>query len=138
MESKLLEINEIHQALENFLEMLSSDVEIETEPFDGVFQVEGMEQPLVVPTNITLGELTKIIHNTEIKRQRLAELADWLDRHTNGDPQLAAELLGLEKQRRENMAKVKVPCKLEVRDDRICIELPDQSLKKITFGRGNV
>ena len=76
MESKLLEINEIHQSLENFLEMLSSDVEIETEPFDGVFQVEGMEQPLVVPTNITLGELTKIIHNTEIKRQRLAELAD--------------------------------------------------------------
>lgn len=138
MESKLLENNQILQALEEFLENISTMDEIETEPFDGVFQVEGMEQPLVVPTDITLGELTKIIHNTEIKRQRLAELADWLDQHTNGDPQLAAELLGLEKQRRENMAKVKVPCKLEVQDDRICIELPDQSLKKITFGRGNV
>ena len=138
MESNLLEDSRIHQALEEFSETLSSVDEIETEPFDGVFEVEGMEQPLVVPTNITLGELTKLIRNTEIKRKRLAELADWLDRHTNGDPQLAAELLGLEKQRRENMAKVKLPCKLEVQDDRICIELPDQSLKKITFGRGNV
>ena len=138
MESKLLENSRIHQALEEFLENLSTIDEIEIEPFDGVFEVEGMEQPLVVPTNITLGELTEIVCNTEIKRKRLVELADWLDQHTNGEPQLAAELLGLEKQRRENMAKVKLPCKLEVQDDRICIELPDQSLKKITFGRGNV
>ena len=50
------------------MENLSTIDEIEIEPFDGVFEVEGMEQPLVVPTNITLGELTEIVCNTEIKR----------------------------------------------------------------------
>lgn len=130
MESNLLEDSRIHQALEEFSETLSSVDKIETEPFDGVFEVEGMEQPLVVPTNITLGELTEIIRNTEIKRQRLAELADWLDQHTNGDPQLAAELLGLEKQRRENMAKVKVPVSWRYRMTESALNFPTRVSKE--------
>lgn len=138
MKSNLLEISEIRQALENFFKTLSSDVETETKPFDGVFEVEGMDQPLIVPPTTTMEELTEIIHNTEIKRQRLAELAEWLDQHVQGDVKLAAELLGLEKQRRENMNKLKTLCKLVIRDDKIGIELPDHHFQKITFGRGNV
>lgn len=129
--------NAIRQALENFLENLPK-AGVKTEPFDGVFEVEGMDHPLIIPPTTTMGELVEIIHNTEIKRQRLAELAEWLDQHTGGDAKLAAELLGLEKQRRENLDKLKTPCKLMIRDDKIGIELPDKQFKKITFGRGNV
>lgn len=137
MSQDLLNNNAIRQALENFLENLP-EAGVKTEPFDGVFEVEGMDHPLIIPPTTTMGELAEIIHNTEIKRQRLAELAEWLDQHTGGDAKLAAELLGLEKQRRENLDKLKTPCKLLIRDDKIGIELPDKQFKKITFGRGNV
>lgn len=62
MESNLLEDSRIHQALEEFSGTLSSVDEIETEPFDGVFEVEGMEQPLVVPPDCTVDELAKLAH----------------------------------------------------------------------------
>jgi hypothetical protein len=129
MTSDLMSNKAICDAFEKFIK--------DHQPFDGVFYIEDMDQTLKVPQRTTMGELEQMVQEVEDKRKRLAELADWLDRHTDGDPQLAAELLGLEKQRRENREKVKVPCQLKVRDDKICIELPDKSLKKITFGRGN-
>ena len=73
MESNLLEDSRIHQALEEFSETFSSDNDIETTNFDGVFYMEDMEKPLIVPPDCTIGELTQLVYETEVKRQRLFE-----------------------------------------------------------------
>lgn len=130
--------NAILQSLEKSMEGLSQIDLNDQKAFDGVLYIEDMNQTLEVSPSTTRGELQQMIQDEEDKKNRLAELANWLDQHTNGDPKLAAELLGLEKKRRENIDKLKTPCKLKVWDNEIWLVFPDKSKEKTFFDRGNV
>lgn len=120
----------------NLLESLDDE---EPKPFDGVFYAEGDDEPLIVdPKTMTMGDLERLMEEQEDKRLLVDELLDWVAMRTKGDIDLAATLMKKGLRRLNNKSKQKDPCRIIVKGDGIFVELPDQKLKKVTFGRGNM
>ena len=109
------------------------------EPWDGSFYVEGDDEPLIVkPNHTTLGELERMLDDVEDKNQMVEELLEWVSIRTKGDVDLAATLMKKGLRRLNNKNKQKDPCRIIVKENGIFVEFPDQKLKKVTFGRGNL
>ena len=120
----------------NLLESLDDE---EPKTFDGVFYVEGDDEPLIVdPKNLTIGDLERLMEEQEDKRLLVDELLDWVAMRTKGDIDLAATLMKKGLRRLNNKSKQKDPCRIIVKGDGIFVELPDETLEKVVFGRGNL
>ena len=119
--------------------VMSTEGDDEFEPFDGVFYIDGDDEPIVVdPETTTMGDLERLMDEAEDKRLLVDELLDWMSTRTKGDVDLAARLMKKGARRLDNKSKQKDPCRIIVKGDGIFVELPDQKLKKVTFGRGNL
>ena len=117
-------------------ELANNDTEME--PFDGVFHVEGEDEPIIISPECTIEDLIAVVKQTQDRQKRLAQLSDWVDQFTHGDSELAKELLERELKRQNNKEKLKTICPLFIEKDNIYIELADKSRQKISFGRGHV
>lgn len=107
--------------------------------WDGVFYTEGDDEPIIVDSNtLTIGDLERLVDEAMAKNQMVEELLEWLAMRTQGNVDLAATLLKKGLRRLSNKNKQKDPCRIIVKGDGIFVELPDQKLKKVTFGRGNL
>ena len=127
---------ELKVSISNLLESLDDE---KPEPWDGVIYTDGDDEPLVVdPKTMTMGDLERLIEEKEDKHLLVDELLDWVAIRTKGDVDLAATLMKKGARRLDNKSKQKDPCRIIVKGDGIFVELPDQKLKKVTFGRGNM
>ena len=110
-----------------------------SKPWDGVFYTEGDDEPIVVDSKIrTMGDLERLVDESMVKNQMVEELLEWLAIRTQGNVDLAATLMKKGVRRLNNKSKQKDPCRIIVKENGIFVELPDQKLKNVTFGRGNL
>lgn len=108
-------------------------------PWDGVLYTEGDDEPIIVdPKTMTMGDLERVLDEAVVKNQMVEELLEWLAVRTQGDVDLAATLMKKGLRRLNNKSKQKNPCRIIVKENGIFVELPNQKLKKVTFGRGNL
>lgn len=142
MESDLQKENEIKKLAEElggYGKLLEAADQEEVKPFDGVFYNEGDDEPLIVdPKTMTMGDLGRLVEEAGDKNLMVEELLEWLAKRTQGDVDLAATLMKKGLRRLGNKSKQKDPCPITVKENGIFVELPDQKLKKVTFGRGNL
>lgn len=109
------------------------------EPFDGVFYTEGDDEPIIVdPKSMTMGDLECMVNEAMDKNLMVEELLEWIAIRTQGDVDLAATLMKKGLRRLSNKNKQKDPRPIIVKENGLFVELPDQKLKKVTFGRGNL
>lgn len=129
---------EFQESIKDLLENAEPISEEEMEPFDGKFYIKGEDEPLVMSPKSTIGELEREVDRIAERQKKLAKVKEWIDEFTEGDHLLAADLLARESKRQQNRAKLKEFCPLRVKDNKIYVELPDKTLKKVSFGRGAV
>lgn len=107
------------------------------EPWDGKLYIEGEEEPLKFSPKDTMDYLIRTVDKTQKRIEKQAKLKEWIEEFTNGDNDLAAELLEKESKHQKNKSKLKFFCPLKVKDNTIYI-VPFGQDQKIAFGRGCV
>lgn len=126
---------ELVKALDDFCKsLLESDCELQ--PFDGVFHIEGEYEPFIVPTDASMGDLSKMVAEKQEQLKLRKQFTDWIENFTQNNNELAKELLSNELKRKENESKWRSPHRIIVKNDQIHLELEDGSLKKLNLGRG--
>ena len=130
-------IKKLAETLEGYDNLSETADEEVTKPFDGVFYNEGDDEPVIVdPKTMTMGDLERLVIEAGDKNLMVEELLEWLAIRTQGDVDLATTLMKKGLRRLSNKNKQKDPCPIIVKENGIFVELPDQKLKRVTFGRG--
>ena len=74
---------------------------------------------------------------TEDMQRRAEALSDWIVKNIQDD-NVAISVLGLVQKQLRNKGKLKVPCKIKVKDKSIYRMLPNNELKELSFRRGSI
>lgn len=74
---------------------------------------------------------------TEDMQRRAEALSDWIVRNIQ-DNDVAISVLDLVQKQLRNKGKLKVPCKIKVKDKSIYRMLPKNELKELSFRRGSI
>ena len=74
---------------------------------------------------------------TEDMQRRAEALSDWIVKNIQDD-NVAISVLDLVQKQLRNKGKLKVPCKIKVKDKSIYRMLPKNELKKLSFRRGSI
>ena len=74
---------------------------------------------------------------TEDMQRRAEALSDWIVKNIQDD-NVAISVLGLVQKQLRNKGKLKVPCKIKVKDKSIYRMLPTNELKELSFRRGSI
>lgn len=108
-------------------------------PFDGVFYIDGDDEPLAVDLKTaTMGDLERLMEEREDKNTMTEKLLEWIGELTDGDSDLSVTLMKKAIKRLTNKTKLKTLCRIIVQEDGIYVEHPDETLEKVVFERGNL
>ena len=104
-----------------------------------VFYVEGDEDVTKFSNEITMAEFGKWVSEKDARCNQVDKLAQWLEEFTNGDNDLAIDLLKKELTKRTSRKKIREFCPIMVRDNDVYyLKLNNMRTEKITFRRANV
>jgi hypothetical protein len=113
--------------------------DIEEQASERLFYVEGDEDVIAVPADMTMAEFGKWVSEKTDRLKLVYKLAKWLDEFTAGDSDLACDLLKKELTKREANKKVQEFCPIMVKDNNVYyLEIEEKQIEKITFSRANV
>lgn len=104
-----------------------------------VFYVEGDEDVTKFSNEITMAEFGKWVNEKDARCNQVDKLAQWLEEFTNGDNDLAVDLLKKELTKRTSRKKIREFCPVMIKDNNVYyLQLDNMRTEKITFRRANV
>ena len=104
-----------------------------------LFYVEGDEDVTKFSSETTMLEFGKWVREKDVRCNQVDKLAKWLEEFTNGDNDLAVDLLKKELTKRTSRKKIREFYPVMVMDNNVYyLQLDNMRAEKITFRRANV